>query len=70
VRSLQLGFREARSTSPSSYLRQLRLEAARSALDAGTAATSVTEVAFFYCLSHAGRFDLAYKAAFGETRRV
>lgn len=67
VRSLQLGFREARNTSPSSYLRRLRLEAARSALNAGMASTSVTEVALSNGFSHMGRFSFAYKAAFGET---
>jgi AraC-like DNA-binding protein len=67
LRSLQLGFREARNTTPSSFLRKLRLDAARTALDAGTAFTSVTDVALATGFSHVGRFSAAYKTAFGES---
>lgn len=67
LRSLQLGFREARQTTPSAYLRKLRLDAAHSALGAGTTGASVTDVALATGFTHIGRFSAAYKAAFGET---
>lgn len=67
VRSLQLGFRRSRDTTPSAFLRTLRLEAAHRALNTGTQAQSVTDVALGIGFTHVGRFSAAYKAAFGET---
>jgi AraC-like DNA-binding protein len=67
VRSLQLGFRQSRETTPSAFLRTLRLEAAHRALSAGANTQSVTDVALGIGFTHIGRFSAAYKAAFGET---
>ena len=66
VRSLQLGFRQSKQTTPSAYLRQLRLEAAHRALTEGAPSVSVTDVALESGFAHIGRFSAAYKAAFGE----
>lgn len=66
VRSLQLGFRESRQTTPSAFLRQVRLEAAHRALKGGAPSVSVTDVALESGFAHIGRFSAAYKAAFGE----
>jgi len=67
LRSLQSGFRASRQTTPSAFLRKLRLDAARRALSAATETTSVTDVALGIGFTHIGRFGAAYKAAFGET---
>lgn len=67
ARSLQMGFREVKQTTPSAFLRTVRLEAAHRALKAGTTAVSVTDVALENGFAHIGRFSAAYKAAFGET---
>jgi AraC family ethanolamine operon transcriptional activator len=50
------------------YLKQVRLEHARSALQSGAAFTSagVTQVAFNCGFSHLGRFAADYRAQFGE----
>jgi AraC-like DNA-binding protein len=67
VRSLQMGFRQSRQTTPSTFLRTLRLEAAHRVLSAGDNSLSVTEVALGIGFTHIGRFGAAYKAAFGES---
>jgi AraC-like DNA-binding protein len=67
VRSLQAGFRGSDQTTPSAFLRKVRLEAAHRILAAATAATSVTDVALRLGFTHAGRFSADYAAAFGET---
>src|SRR5438552_850841 len=45
VRGLEAGFREWKQTTPTRYLREIRLEAARAALLNPTPSTTVTEVA-------------------------
>ena len=66
VRSLQLGFRRFRETSPLLAIRQARLEAAHDAMCSGTAGSTVTEVAQRFGFANAGRFTRLYQAAFGE----
>lgn len=65
VRSLQLGFRQFRDTTPTAAIRQARLEAARNILAFGEDAGSVTEVAHQYGFTNPGRFSGLYKATFG-----
>lgn len=65
VRSLQLGFRQFRATTPASFMRQARLEAARQALCAGAETLSVTQVAHRFGFTNPGRFAGLYRAAFG-----
>jgi AraC-like DNA-binding protein len=64
-RRLQQGFREQLGSSPTAYLRVLRLERVRNDLVAGTG--SVTEVAHRWGFVHLGRFADAYRERFGET---
>ena len=67
VRSLQLGFRRYRETTPLLAIRQARLEAARKALRSGGAGATVTELAQRFGFANPGRFTRLYKAAFGES---
>jgi AraC-like DNA-binding protein len=67
VRSLQEGFRRSLDTTPTTYLRQLRLEKVHEELttaDPGT--VSVTEVATRWGFVHLGRFAAAYRQKFAE----
>ena len=65
VRSLQLGFRQFRDTTPAAAIRQARLEAVRQVLAFGGSSGTVTEVAYQYGFTNPGRFSGHYKAAFG-----
>ena len=68
IRTLSRGFLKRHGTGPMSFLKQRRLDAARSDLMAGEpGATSVTEVAMRYGFSELSKFSAAYKAAFGES---
>jgi AraC-like DNA-binding protein len=69
VRSLQLGFRRFRDTTPLAAIRQARLEAAREALLAGEPGDTVTNLALRFGFGNPGRFAQFYKAAFGESPR-
>jgi AraC-like DNA-binding protein len=67
-RSLHTAFRRQLGTSPMSYLRGRRLDAARDELlelDPTMGAT-VTDVALRHGFPHAGRFAAAYRRRFGE----
>lgn len=67
VRSLQLGFRRFRDTTPLAAIRQARLAAVRDALrDAGPGDT-VTDLALRFGFTNPGRFAQAYRTAFGES---
>lgn len=67
VRSLQAGFKEYCGLSPMQYLRQIRLDKARTDLiNTETATLSVAEVALRWGF-HQGRFSAEYKQRFGET---
>jgi AraC-like DNA-binding protein len=67
VRSLQEGFRRTLGTTPTSFLRRLRLERVREDLLADSEGTTrITEVAFRWGFVHLGRFAAAYAERFGE----
>lgn len=65
-RAVQTAFRRLRGCSPLQALAGRRLAAARRALLAPDAATTVTSVALDCGCFHLGRFSLRYRAAFGE----
>jgi AraC-like DNA-binding protein len=66
LRSLEVGFREWRQSTPTQYLRKLRLEAARAELLAPSESTTVTSVALDNGFFHLPRFSAYYSAAFDE----
>ena len=66
LRTLELGFREYRRSTPAQFLRRMRLEAARTQLLAAEAATTVTSVALANGFPHLARFAGYYRAAFDE----
>jgi AraC-like DNA-binding protein len=67
VRSLQEGFRRTLDTTPTAYLRRLRLERVRDDLvAAGPGRSSVTDVSARWGFTHHGRFAAAYADRFGE----
>jgi AraC-like DNA-binding protein len=65
VRSLQLGFRHFRDTTPAAAIRRARLEATRQVLACGDGSRTVTAVAVEYGFTNPGRFARLYKAMFG-----
>lgn len=65
VRGLQSAFARAYGTTPLQYLRDVRLDGARSDLQGG-AATSVADVARRWQFHHLGRFARTYADRFGE----
>jgi AraC-like DNA-binding protein len=67
ARSLQLGFRNFRNTSPMALLRSERLRRVHEELMAGAPGTSVTEVATRWGFSHLGRFSQIYKEKYGQS---
>jgi AraC-like DNA-binding protein len=67
VRSLQLGFRQFRDTTPTMAIRQTRLEAARQALLVGETTRTITDVAYQFGFANPGRFAGLYKATFGQS---
>jgi AraC-like DNA-binding protein len=67
TRALQMGFRRFRNTTPTAYLRAVRLELARTELArAGRKGGSVASVADDCGFGHLGRFAADYKARFNE----
>lgn len=67
VRTLQEGFRRFLDTTPTSYLREVRLRHAREELTAADPTrTTVTAVALHWGFLHAGRFSAQYRKRFGE----
>jgi AraC-like DNA-binding protein len=66
LRSLEAGFREWRQTTPTQYLRMVRLDAARAELLAPSASTTVTSVALGNGFFHLPRFSAYYRTAFDE----
>ena len=64
VRTLQTSFKRDRHVTPMQYLRNLRLDAARERLLAGTA---VSEAALDTGFSHQGRFAHYYRRRFGHS---
>jgi AraC-like DNA-binding protein len=66
LRTLELGFREFRQSTPSQVLRQVRLDAARVELQAPSASTTVTSVALANGFPHLARFSSYYRSVFNE----
>lgn len=66
LRTLELGFREYRQSTPTQFLRHTRLEAARAQLQTAGAGTTVTTVALANGFPHLARFAAYYRAAFDE----
>jgi len=67
LRQLQKLFRDQFDMSPAVYLRNLRLDGARSDLLAGEETTTVSDVAYRWGFNHLGRFAQHYEHKFGET---
>jgi len=66
LRSLELGFRDARKMTPTQVHRQFRLRAAREALLNPNQATTVTSVAVTFGFLHLARFSQYYQSMFDE----
>jgi len=68
-RALQLAFRRHLDTTPTAYLRRVRLDGAHRELLGGAPGDglSVTEVAYRWGFSSPSRFAERYRAAFGRT---
>jgi AraC-like DNA-binding protein len=66
LRTLELGFREHRQSTPKQFLRQVRLDAARTQLQAPSFSTTVTSVALANGFPHLARFSAYYREQFGE----
>jgi AraC-like DNA-binding protein len=64
--TLQAGFRRYRGCSPMEFLRERRLELARTRLLSSPASTTVAEIALDCGFEHLGRFSARYRARFGE----
>jgi AraC-like DNA-binding protein len=65
ARRLQLAFQETLHTSPTNYMRKVKLEHARAELLAGQ--DTVMAVAYRWGFGHPGRFATMYREAFGES---
>jgi len=66
LRSLQAGFCQWRATTPSTFLRKIRLQLVRDQLLEPDTDANVTTIALRYGFSHLGRFSAQYQSAFGE----
>jgi AraC-like DNA-binding protein len=68
TRTLFSGFRDFRYVTPMAYLKTVRLDKARQALQGGevSSISGVTKVAFDSGFSHLGRFAQHYRSRFGE----
>lgn len=68
ARSLQDGFRRYYDTTPMAFLRDIRLQRARTELmQADPTTATVTEIAVRWGFLHPGRFSVVYRRRFGET---
>ncbi|WP_245436847.1 helix-turn-helix transcriptional regulator [Rhizobium chutanense] len=65
-RTLQEGFRQFRSTTPMSYLKEIRLVAVHRELLEGDYKRSVASVALKWGFTHVGRFASEYRKRFGQ----
>lgn len=63
---MQLAFRRYRDTTPTAFLRQVRLEQARAELSRLGGEASVTAVMTRWHFGNVGRFAKRYREAFGE----
>jgi transcriptional regulator GlxA family with amidase domain len=65
-RTLFKHFQDFYGISPMRYLRNVRFEKAREALQRAQPQESVTEIAMAWGFSHFGRFSVEYRKRFGE----
>ena len=65
VRSLHIGFRQSKETTPGAYLRRIRLEAIHRELSLPENRLPVNEVALKWGFTHMGRFAARYRATYG-----
>jgi AraC-like DNA-binding protein len=70
VRTLQAAFRTWRSTTPTAFLRETRLQRVREELLGADSSVSVTTAATRAGFTHLGRFSAVYRQAFGESPSV
>jgi AraC-like DNA-binding protein len=70
LRSLQAGFRQWRETTPTAYLRRVRLQFVHDELLRSGKEANVTAVALQHGFSHLGRFSAQYRAIFREDPSV
>jgi AraC-like DNA-binding protein len=70
LRSLQQGFRSWRNSTPSLFLRQVRLQRVRDTLLDPDEDTTVTSAALHFGFSHLSRFSAFYHAEFGESPSI
>lgn len=67
VRTLQQGFRRHLGSTPTEYLRDIRLDLVHGTLEAGDPGTlTVTDVAYRWGFTHLGRFAGDYRRRFAE----
>jgi AraC-like DNA-binding protein len=66
VRALQAGFQHFWNTTPSAYLRHIRLEAVHKELSLPGNTLSIKEVALRWGFIHLGHFAARYRAVYGE----
>ncbi|MCJ8510170.1 helix-turn-helix transcriptional regulator [Rhizobium lemnae] len=65
-RSLQQGFKQFRETTPMSYLKELRLQAAHRELEWAPPGVSVSDIGRRWGFAHLGRFAAEYRERFGR----
>lgn len=71
VRALQQGFRQHIGRTPTEYLRDVRLDRVRGALQTGDPGTlTVTDAAYRWGFTHLGRFAGEYRQRFAESPSV
>jgi len=66
VRSLEVGFRTFKNTTPMAYLRSIRLAAVRDELAMPNNVSSIAVIAYRWGFAHLGRFSAMYRIAYGE----
>ena len=68
IRGLQMAFQRQLDVAPLLHLRQLRLEAARSALvDEASTGTTIADIARRFGYANSGRFSTHYRGEYGES---
>ncbi|WP_182873127.1 helix-turn-helix transcriptional regulator [Microbispora sp. H10670] len=68
ARALQEGFRRHLEKTPTSFLREVRLDRVHAELAARNPYTAtVTDVAYRWGFAHLGRFSSVYRQRFGES---
>jgi AraC-like DNA-binding protein len=69
-RTISRAFKVVHDTTPSCYLRELRLMEVRSVLLSGRNRASITQVATRFGFRELGRFSVLYRSRFGEAPSV